>query len=89
MSALSTVKTMYGARTADHIFKAILIGDSGVGKTSLMSRFARSEFSHHFTTTVGVDLVTRVLETERGEKVALQIWDTAGQVTTLNLNCPV
>ncbi|MFS7986087.1 putative small GTP-binding protein [Helianthus anomalus] len=70
----------------DYLFKVVLIGDSGVGKSNLLSRFTRNEFSleskePHYTrpkSTIGVEFATRTLQVE-GKTVKAQIWDTAGQ----------
>uniref|UniRef100_UPI00358E39B1 ras-related protein Rab-35-like n=1 Tax=Myxine glutinosa TaxID=7769 RepID=UPI00358E39B1 len=66
------------ARDYDHLFKLLIIGDSGVGKSSLLLRFADNVFSGSHITTIGVDFKIRTVEIG-GEKVKLQIWDTAGQ----------
>lgn len=66
------------AREYDYLFKLLIIGDSGVGKSSLLLRFADDVFTGNFITTIGVDFKIRTVEIE-GEKVKLQIWDTAGQ----------
>jgi len=62
----------------DHLFKLLIIGDSGVGKSSLLVRFADNHFSGNYITTIGVDFKIRTIEIN-GERVKLQIWDTAGQ----------
>jgi len=62
----------------DHLFKLLIIGDSGVGKSSLLVRFADDCFSGNYITTIGVDFKIRTIEIQ-GERVKLQIWDTAGQ----------
>ncbi|MBA0591883.1 hypothetical protein Gorai_008876, partial [Gossypium raimondii] len=59
-------------------FKVVLIGDSGVGKSNLLSRFTRNEFCLESKSTIGVEFATRTLQVE-GRTVKAQIWDTAGQ----------
>jgi small GTP-binding protein len=63
---------------ADFLVKIVLIGDSGVGKTNLLSRFTRDQFNPESKSTIGVEFATKTLEVE-GKHVKAQIWDTAGQ----------
>ena len=62
----------------DYLFKVVLIGDSGVGKSNLLSRFTRNEFSLESKSTIGVEFATRSIEVD-GKTIKAQIWDTAGQ----------
>lgn len=62
----------------DYLFKVVLIGDSGVGKSNLLSRFSRNEFSLESKSTIGVEFATRSIHVE-DKVVKAQIWDTAGQ----------
>ena len=56
----------------------LLIGSSGVGKSSLLVRFADDMFTDNFMPTIGVDFKIKTIEVD-GKKIKLQIWDTAGQ----------
>ncbi|KAA0202053.1 hypothetical protein HAZT_HAZT003581 [Hyalella azteca] len=56
----------------------VLIGDSGVGKSNLLSRFTRNEFNLESKSTIGVEFATRSIEVD-GKTIKAQIWDTAGQ----------
>ncbi|TMS17245.1 Ras-related protein Rab-33B [Larimichthys crocea] len=60
------------------IFKIIVIGDSGVGKTCLTYRFCAGKFPEKTEATIGVDFRERLVEID-GEKIKIQLWDTAGQ----------
>ncbi|RHZ39762.1 hypothetical protein DYB31_014909 [Aphanomyces astaci] len=62
----------------DYLFKVVLIGDSGVGKSNLLSRFTRNEFSLESKSTIGVEFATKSIQAE-GKTIKAQIWDTAGQ----------
>eukprot|EP01103_Thecamoeba_quadrilineata_P020765 TRINITY_DN90_c0_g1_i1.p1 TRINITY_DN90_c0_g1~~TRINITY_DN90_c0_g1_i1.p1 ORF type:complete len:217 (-),score=39.49 TRINITY_DN90_c0_g1_i1:62-712(-) len=62
----------------DYLYKVVLIGDSGVGKSNLLSRFTRNEFNLETKSTIGVEFATRSIQTD-GKTIKAQIWDTAGQ----------
>ena len=62
----------------DMLFKIVLVGDSGVGKTNLLTRFSKNEFSLESKTTIGVEFATKTITTEQGHVIKAQIWDTAG-----------
>lgn len=61
------------------LFKLLLIGDSGVGKSSLLHRFADDDYKDDYISTIGVDFKIKTLEGPDGKQMKLQIWDTAGQ----------
>ncbi|XP_077224337.1 ras-related protein Rab11A [Tasmannia lanceolata] len=62
----------------DYVFKIVLIGDSAVGKSQILSRFARNEFTLDSKATIGVEFQTRTLVIQH-KSIKAQIWDTAGQ----------
>ncbi|MCO5560602.1 hypothetical protein L7F22_014218 [Adiantum nelumboides] len=69
---------MGDGRGEEYLFKIVLIGDSAVGKSNLLSRFARNEFHANSKATIGVEFQTQSLKID-GREVQAQLWDTAGQ----------
>lgn len=65
-------------KSYDLLFKLLLIGDSGVGKSCILFRFSDDAFNATFISTIGIDFKIKTIEL-KGKKVKLQIWDTAGQ----------
>ncbi|KAH0858205.1 hypothetical protein HID58_086466 [Brassica napus] len=65
-------------RSEDYLFKIVLIGDSAVGKSNLLARFARDEFYPNSKSTIGVEFQTQKIDIN-GKEIKAQIWDTAGQ----------
>ena len=66
---------MSGAPEYDYLLKVVMVGDSGVGKSSLLKRFANRDFTGDYISTIGVDFEIKTLEID-GKTVKLQIWDT-------------
>lgn len=62
----------------DYLFKCIVVGDSGVGKSSLLLQFTDKRFMHTYHITIGVEFGTKTIIV-KGTTIKLQIWDTAGQ----------
>ena len=62
----------------DYVCKIVLIGESAVGKTNILSRLSRDEFRPDSTATLGVEFGTKIIVID-AKKIRIQIWDTAGQ----------
>lgn len=62
----------------DYLFKLLIIGDSGVGKSSILTRFTENDYSSNYISTIGVDFKIKTLIID-DKYIKLQIWDTAGQ----------
>ena len=62
----------------DYLFKLIIVGDTNVGKTNIMSKYTKDQFNITSKSTIGVEFGTKILEIDN-KKVKAQIWDTAGQ----------
>eukprot|EP00727_Mastigamoeba_balamuthi_P009398 m51a1_g5080 putative small gtp-binding protein rab1 (226) ;mRNA; r:233707-234384 len=63
----------------DHLFKVLMIGESGVGKSALLTRFAEGGFDSSYMSTIGVDFKIHYMHTDSNKDIKLQVWDTAGQ----------
>lgn len=61
----------------DYLFKLLLIGNSGVGKSCMLMRYAENTFTSNFYNTIGVDFKIKTINLDN-RQVKLQIWDTAG-----------
>merc|ERR1712086_298338 len=70
-------RTMAGEEY-DYLFKVVLIGESGVGKSNLLTRFTRNEFNRESKSTIGVEFATNTIQVDK-KTIKAQIWDTAGQ----------
>ena len=69
---------MTSTHKPDHLFKLLIIGESGVGKTCLLLRFTDDSFTANHLTTIGIDFKIKVINI-LNKTIKLQIWDTAGQ----------
>merc|ERR1712071_147884 len=75
---LCDIEKPWQKKSYDLLFKLLLIGDSGVGKTCILFRFSDDAFNTTFISTIGIDFKIKTIELQ-GKKIKLQIWDTAGQ----------
>ena len=67
-----------GSEDYDYLFKIVLIGDSAVGKTNLLSRFSQNQFSIETKATLGVEFACKTVIADN-KSIKAQVWDTAGQ----------
>ncbi|CAD8176472.1 unnamed protein product [Paramecium pentaurelia] len=61
------------------LFKFIIIGDAGVGKSCLLMRYMKDNFTTEYNVTIGVEFLSKIVNVDQNTQVKLQIWDTAGQ----------
>ena len=82
-SAITLLPTAYPPGTIiakpDYLFKVLMIGESGAGKSALLARFVDGTFESNFISTIGVDFKIHYMKTETGKNIKIQVWDTAGQ----------
>ncbi|PSN44294.1 Ras-related protein Rab-32, partial [Blattella germanica] len=62
----------------EHLYKILVIGELGTGKTSIIKRYVHQFFSQHYRATIGVDFALKVLNWDANTIIRLQLWDIAG-----------
>ncbi|XP_072402266.1 ras-related protein Rab-32 isoform X1 [Diabrotica undecimpunctata] len=67
------------SKPKDHLYKILVIGDLGTGKTSIIKRYVHRFFTQHYRATIGVDFALKVLNWDENTLIRLQLWDIAGQ----------
>ncbi len=67
------------------MFKVVLCGDAGVGKSTLIMRLCKGKFVSNINSTLGVDFQNKQIEIN-GKRIAIQLWDTAGQERFSKMN---
>jgi len=75
-----------GGSEFDYLFKLLLIGNSGVGKSCMLLRYSENSFTTNFFNTIGVDFKIKSIVLD-GKNIKLQIWDTAGQDRFRTITC--
>ncbi|RXG56626.1 Ras-related protein Rab-32 [Armadillidium vulgare] len=63
----------------EHLYKILVIGELGTGKTSIIKRYVHQFFCQHYRATIGVDFALKVLNWDENTVIRLQLWDIAGQ----------
>lgn len=76
-------QTMSNSEKREHLFKVLVIGELGVGKTSFIKRYVHSFFSQNYRATIGVDFALKVLNWDPNTIIRLQLWDIAGKNSSL------
>ena len=71
-----------------HLYKVLILGDPGVGKTSMMNAYVNKQFTHIYKATIGADFLTKDIYVGDDDVVTLQIWDTSGQERYNSLGMP-
>ena len=68
-----------------YLFKYIIIGDTGCGKSCILNEFLKKHFNPIHDTTIGVDFGSNIMTSKDGKRIKIQVWDTAGQETFLSI----
>lgn len=70
----------------DHLFKILVLGETGVGKTCIIRRYVQQLFTEHYRTTIGMDFALKIIDWDNGTLVRLQLWDIAGMSSSKCIN---
>nr|CAH7742056.1 unnamed protein product [Callosobruchus chinensis] len=73
------------SKPKDHLYKILVIGDLGTGKTSIIKRYVHRFFTQHYRATIGVDFALKVLNWDDSTLIRLQLWDIAGKIQLLRI----
>jgi Ras-related protein Rab-32 len=68
-----------GGGKREHLYKILVIGELGTGKTSIIKRYVHQFFSQHYRATIGVDFALKVINWDADTIIRLQLWDIAGE----------
>ncbi|KAK7092181.1 hypothetical protein V1264_009771 [Littorina saxatilis] len=79
VSTGSSLNTAGGGEKKEHLYKILVIGELGTGKTSIIKRYVHQFFSQHYRATIGVDFALKVLNWDADTLIRLQLWDIAGR----------
>ena len=71
--------------SANYIMKILTLGESDVGKTSIVLRYSDNKFHEKKLSTIGIDYKTKYVKLANGKKAKLLIWETAGQEKFINI----
>ena len=82
-----TSDVVFQGRT-EAVYKIIVIGDPAVGKTNLLTKFAKNQFDENYLPTVGVNILKEPIDLDKSTVVNLMFWDVAGQPQFYNLHRP-
>ena len=77
--ALQAASTQPVSPKKEHLFKVIVVGNPGTGKTSIIKRYVHGFYSSQYKATIGVDFALKVIQIDEHTVIRLQIWDIAGQ----------
>jgi Ras-related protein Rab-32 len=78
VQAMANSQNASGSVVKEHLYKVLVIGEFGVGKTSLIRRYTEGFFSPNYKLTIGVDFALKTLQWSEDTKINLQLWDIAG-----------